>query len=188
MQARTVGAVEGHRVAGTGSWVAYVPVEEEEEAEEAEEPAEPAEEEEEEGDEADEGERKDKEEGSDLVLLSLNTGEETRYDMVTDYFFAEDAEVLAFATSTSDGSGDGAYVVDLDDMTRHAVLEGEGNYKQLAVADDGSQVALLSDRDDYEDTHVKDAKAGAGGRPGRCLRRGHPQFKLLVNHRRALLP
>ncbi|MCY3546753.1 MAG: prolyl oligopeptidase family serine peptidase [Gemmatimonadetes bacterium] len=150
MQARTVSAVEGHRVAGTGSWVAYVPVEEEEEAEEAEEPAEPAEEEEEEGDEADEGERKDKEEGSDLVLLSLNTGEETRYDMVTDYFFAEDAEVLAFATSTSDGSGDGAYVVDLDDMTRHAVIEGEGNYRQLAISDDGSQVAFLADRDDYE--------------------------------------
>jgi len=134
--------------------VAYVPVEDEEAEEEgageAEESAEPAEEEEEEGDEADDGDGKDKDEGSALVLLSLSAGEETRYDMVTDYFFAEDAEVLAFATSTSDGSGDGVYIVDLATLARHAVMEGEGNYKQLAVADDGAQTAFLSDRDDYE--------------------------------------
>ena len=151
-QPRIVGAVESSRVAGDGSWVAYKPVEEEDEdageAEEAEEEEEP--EEEEEGDEADEGEEKDKEEGATLVLLNLRTGDETRYEKVTDYFFAEEAPVLAFATSTSDGSGDGAYVVDLGDMTRHAVIEGEGNYRQLAVSDDGSQVAFLSDRDDYE--------------------------------------
>ncbi|MDE2782838.1 MAG: hypothetical protein OXK77_07770, partial [Gemmatimonadota bacterium] len=144
---RIVGAVENFRVAGDGSWVAYKPVEEEDE--EATEEAEP-EEEEEEGDEADDGDEKDKEEGSTLVLLSLRTGDETRYDKVTDYFFAEEAPVLAFATSTSDGSGDGAYVVALSDMTRHAVIEGEGNYRQLAISDDGSQIAFLADRDDYE--------------------------------------
>ena len=144
---RIVGAVESFRVAGDGSWVAYKPVEEEDE--DATEEAEP-EEEEEEGDEAEDGDEKDKEEGSTLVLLSLRTGDETRYDKVTDYFFAEEAPVLAFATSTSDGSGDGAYVIDLGDMTRHAVIEGEGNYGQLAISDDGSQVAFLADRDDYE--------------------------------------
>ncbi len=153
-QPRIVGAVEGFRVAGDGSWVAYKPVEEDddedagdEDAGETEEAAE--EEEEEEGDETDDGEEKDKEEGSTLVLLNLNTGAETRYEKVTDYFFAEEAQVLTFATSTSDGSGDGAYVIDLGGMTRHAVIEGEGNYRQLVVADDGSQVAFLSDRDDY---------------------------------------
>ncbi|MDE2751703.1 MAG: prolyl oligopeptidase family serine peptidase [Gemmatimonadota bacterium] len=144
---RIVGAVESFRVAGDGSWVAYKPVEEEDE--DATEEAEP-EEEEEAGDEAEDGDEKDKEEGSTLVLLSLRTGDETRYDKVTDYFFAEEAPVLAFATSTSDGSGDGAYVIDLGDMTRHAVIEGEGNYRQLAISDDGSQVAFLADRDDYE--------------------------------------
>ena len=144
---RIVGAVESFRVAGDGSWVAYKPVEEEDE--DATEEAEP-EEEEKEGDEADGGAEKDKEEGSTLVLLSLRTGDETRYDKVTDYFFAEEAPVLAFATSTSDGSGDGAYVVALSDMTRHAVIEGEGNYRQLAISGDGSQVAFLADWDDYE--------------------------------------
>ena len=152
-QPRVVGAIEDYKVAGDGSWVAYKPVEEEddEDAGAAEEAPEEAEQEEvEEGDEADEEEEKDKEEGATLVLLNLSTGSETRYEKVTDYFFAEEASVLAFATSTSDGSGDGAYVVDLDGMARHAVLEGEGNYKQLAVSDDGARVAFLSDRDDYE--------------------------------------
>ena len=159
MRARTVGAVESHRVAGSGSWVAYVPVEEDEAEEEeaggeeeeaaAEEPArEPEPEEETAGEEDDE--EKEKDEGSLLVLLNLATGEEVRYEKVTDYFFADEAPVLAFATSTSDGSGDGAYVVDLETMARHAVLEGEGNYKQLAISEDGTQTAFLSDRDDYE--------------------------------------
>ena len=158
MRARTVGAVESHRVAGSGSWVAYVPVEEDEAEEEeaggeeeeaaAEEPArEPEPEEETAGEEDDE--EKEKDEGSPLVLLNLATGEEVRYEKVTDYFFADEAPVLAFATSTSDGSGDGAYVVDLETMARHAVLEGEGNYKQLAISEDGTQTAFLSDRDDY---------------------------------------
>ena len=153
-QPRIVGAIDNFRVAPDGSWVAYKPVEEEEdeedagEAEEAAEEAEP--EEEEEGDEADDGEERDKEEGATLVLLNLSTGNETRYEKVTDYFFAEEAATLTFATSAEDGEGDGVFVVTLNDMSRHAVLEGLGNYKQLTIAEDGSQVAFLSDRDDYE--------------------------------------
>ncbi len=152
-QPRIVGAIDNFRVAADGSWVAYKPVEEEEDEEDAGEGEEAAEEEEpeeeEEGDEADDGDEKDKEEGATLVLLNLSTGNETRYEKVTDYFFAEEAAVLAFATSAEDGEGDGVFVVTLDDMSRHAVMEGVGNYKQLTIAEDGSQVAFLSDRDDY---------------------------------------
>ena len=153
-QARTIGAVESHKVAGDGSWVAYVPVEEE--VEEEDEPTaeeEAAEEEpaaEEEAAEEEEDDEKEKDEGSTLVLLNLQTGAETRYDYVTDYEFAEEGAVLAFATSTKDGSGDGVYIVSLDDMARHAVIEGEGHYEQLGLPDDGEQVAFVSDRDDYE--------------------------------------
>ena len=155
---RTIGAVENFKVAGEGSWVAYTPVEEEEEGDgtgeegpeeaEAEPEPEPEPEPEEEGEE--EEEEKEKDEGSPLVLLNLATGEETRYEKVTAYFFAADAAVMTFATSAKDGEGDGVFVVNLDDMARHAVMEGKGNYERLVVADDGSQVAFLSDRDDYE--------------------------------------
>ena len=160
-EGRTIGAVENFRVAGEGSWVAYTPVEDEEEeegegapkrkaAEEPEAEPEPEPEPEEEGEGEEEEEEKEKDEGSPLILLNLATGEEMRYEKVTAYFFADEAAVLTYATSARDGEGDGVFVVNLDDMTQHAVMEGEGNYERLVVADDGSQVAFLSDRDDYE--------------------------------------
>ena len=67
----------------------------------------------------------------------MATGDETRYDLVADYEFAEEAAVLAFTTSTKDGSGDGAYVVPLDDVARRALLEGEGRYEQLPLSKNG---------------------------------------------------
>ena len=152
---RDVGPVESYEVAGEGSWVAYVPEEdtdadrsEESEAQNAAgEPAQPNE-----AGEGGSGDAEDpddgKEDGSTLVLLNLATGDETRYDLVADYEFAEEAAVLAFTTSTKDGSGDGAYVLPLDDVTERALLEGEGRYEQLALSKDGAQVAFLTDRDD----------------------------------------
>ena len=152
---RDLGPVESYEVAQEGSWIAYVPAEatdavrsEESEAQRAAgEPVQPgaagagsA------GDAEDPDD--DKEDGSALVLLNLATGDETRYDLVADYEFAEEAAVLAFTTSTKDGSGDGAYVVPLDDLTRRALLDGEGPYEQLALSKDGAQVAFLTDRDD----------------------------------------
>ena len=166
---RDLGRVESHAVAAEASWVAYVPVEEvdadgseESEAETAAaEPATAAE-----AGEAGSGEGSDsdteKEDGSTLVLLNLVTGDETRYDLVADYRFAEEAAVLAFTTSTRDGSGDGAYVMPLDDVTRRPVLEGEGRYEHLAVSKDGAQVAFLTDRDDVDADQPAFALYGAG--------------------------
>ncbi len=154
---RDLGPVESYEVADEGGWVAYVPAEEEgaDETEESEaEPAagEPARQSEagESGTEAEGDSDDDKEDGSTLALLNLATGDETRYALVADYEFAEEASVLAFTTSTRDGSGDGAYVVPLDDVTRRALLEGEGRYEQLALSKDGAQVAFLTDRGDVE--------------------------------------
>ena len=147
---RDLGPVESYEVADEGSWVAYVPAEAEEEGadgtgeSEAEtaagEPARPSKASES-GTEAEGDSEDEREDGSTLVLLNLATGDETRYDLVADYEFAEEASVLAFTTSTRDGSGDGAYVVPLDDVTRRALLEGEGRYEQLALSKDGAQVA-----------------------------------------------
>ena len=152
---RDLGPVESYEVADEGSWVAYVPAEEEaadgtEESEAETSTGEPARQgaASESGTEAEGNSDDRKEDGSTLVLLNLATGDETRYDLVADYEFAEDAAVLAFTTSTKDGSGDGAYVVPLDDVTRRALLEGEGRYERLALSKNGAQVAFLTDRDD----------------------------------------
>ena len=166
---RDLGRVESHAVAAEASWVAYVPVEEvdadgseESEAETAS--AEPATAGEAGAEGSGEGSDSDtaKEDGSTLVLLNLVTGDESRYGLVADYRFAEEAAVLAFTTSTRDGSGDGAYVMPLDDVTRRAVLEGEGRYEHLAVSKDGAQVAFLTDRDDVDADQPAFALYGAG--------------------------
>ena len=148
---RDVGPVESYKVAHEGSWVAYVPLKKDdaEGSEEAETPA--AERAGEAGTQGSGGSGdsdKRKEDGSALVLLNLDTGDETRYERVADYEFAEEAAVLAFTTSTKDGSGDGVSVVSLDAMTRHAVMEGEGRYESPALSKDGAQVAFLTDRND----------------------------------------
>ncbi len=146
LRARTVAAIESHEVAREGGWVAYVPVEEDEESADergAESPAPGAETEEEERD-------AEKEAGSPLVLRNVATGAETRYEDVVEYVFAEEAAVLAFSTSTEDGSGDGVHVVDLRDGTRRPALEGEGRYKGLALAKDGRRIAFLADGEDRE--------------------------------------
>ena len=95
--------------------------------------------------------KKTKTEGSTLVLRSLNTGIERRFPLVSSFIFSKGGERLAFATSTKDdGDRDGVSVLDLDDEQPHEVNSGKGNYTGLAFNEDGSRLAFLSDRDDYE--------------------------------------
>ena len=155
-----IGPIKGHKVAAEGSWVAYEPAEDEPEDEddpEDEGGAEGAE-----GEEQPPDEDKDKREGAPLVLRDLTTGAETRHENVVHYHFAEEAAVLAFATATKDGRGDGVFVVRLrangdgadpgSPADPVAVMEGEGRYEQLAVAADGSRIAFLTtwDADDED--------------------------------------
>ncbi len=134
---QTIAAIERLEVAARGSWVAYVPVDD------GDEDAAPK------AEADDTVERdEDKDEGSMLVLRNLETGAEIRYEDVSEFLFAEGAPVLAFATATTDGSGDGVFAVALDDGVRHSVLVGEGRYEQLALSSDGRQLAFLTDRND----------------------------------------
>jgi len=106
-----------------GGWVAYLmekdlPAEgeDDDEATEEEVPTEPAEQEPTEetaeaaGDEDEEG-KEPKEDGTALVLRNLASGAEIRYETVIEYSASADGSVLAYLTSTSDDSADGAFVV-----------------------------------------------------------------------------
>lgn len=129
-----------------GAWVAYL-MEREEEPDTAEVEREPKEQQ---GREEEREGKKEKKEGTTLVLRNLRTGEERRFAYVTEYTFSEQGVYLAFASSSEDGSADGAFVVRTSDGTVDTVLAGEGNFKGLVFDDDGEQIAFLSDRDDYE--------------------------------------
>lgn len=98
--------------------------------------------------------KKSKSEGSTLVLRSLSTGLERRFPFVSSHTFSEAAERLAFATSTKDdGDADGVWVLNLSEQKATQVIGGKGNYTRLTFNKNGSQLAFLTDRDDYEAEH-----------------------------------
>ncbi|HEV2130828.1 MAG TPA: hypothetical protein VGR27_06990, partial [Longimicrobiaceae bacterium] len=90
-----------------------------------------------------------KEYGSRLVLRDLSTGQESSFEDVTGYALDDAGRWLAFTVSSREGERDGAYVHSLGDGRTHTLLSGEGNYKQLAFDEAGTQLAFVSDRDTY---------------------------------------
>ncbi len=89
-----------------------------------------------------------KAEGTTLVLRNLETGEEFRFEDVTEYALTEDGRWLVYAASSKDGTADGVYAVATRSGARTALLTGKGAYEKLALAKDGRQAAFLTDRDD----------------------------------------
>ncbi|HSK09726.1 MAG TPA: prolyl oligopeptidase family serine peptidase [Vicinamibacterales bacterium] len=130
-----------------GGFVAYLL-----EAPEKKEDAKPAEKKEEPkpAEKKDAKKEKKKDPGTDLVVRELATGGETRIAEVTDYAFDKKGAILAYAVSSKTPDKDGVFVRTLGDGATTALLAGLGNYKQLAVAESGTQVAFLTDRDDYK--------------------------------------
>ena len=160
---RRAGPIDSFRVPEDGgAFVAYLlsesPEEEEEggEEEEAEEEAEEAEEEEEEAEEEEEErsaeyeKRHEKEDGTPLVLLNLDTGAEHTWADVVSYTVADAGNALAYVTSTEDEGGDGIHLVDPASGVSVEVLAGEGHYEQAAFDESGERLAFLSNVDEWE--------------------------------------
>jgi dipeptidyl aminopeptidase/acylaminoacyl peptidase len=88
------------------------------------------------------------ENGTKLTLRNLRTGKDEVFGFVTDYAFAKFGKTLAFISTGNDSTLlAGAYVYDLERGQLRPLVRGKGKYKNLALAEDGSQVALVADRD-----------------------------------------
>jgi len=137
-------------------WVAYLleaekaQHEEKPDTAEVEEPPTPPSEPQTEEEQEEEGKKKDKKDGTTLVLRELTTGEEHRFPLVMEYEFSADGGQLAFATSSKDGAADGLFVVHPASAVVDTLSSGKGDYKSLTFAEDGTQLAFLSNHDDYE--------------------------------------
>ncbi len=127
-----------------GGWMAYRMAEVDADDEVEEETEEPTEEE----------EREDKEEaprlddGTTLVVRTLGSGAEWRFEYAVAYAFPADGSLLYYTASGDDGAADGVFRI-RPGGGADIVASGEGRYVQLAVADDGA-VAFLTDRDDRD--------------------------------------
>ena len=97
--------------------------------------------------------KKEKKNGTTLVLRSLTTQVERRIPFVLDFRFSEDGQWLAYTTSSDtpeDGSGDGVHLIDLAKGETRTIMSGLGNYGPAVFSEDARQIAFLTDHDDYQ--------------------------------------
>jgi dipeptidyl aminopeptidase/acylaminoacyl peptidase len=92
--------------------------------------------------------QKKKDAGSPLIVRRLQSGVETTLADVIEYEWSKDGSWLAFAVSRN-ASTDGAFARRTSDGAVHTLLSGLGHYKRLAFDERGTQLAFLSDRDEY---------------------------------------
>lgn len=108
---------------------------------------------------------KDKPQGTTLILRNLATGIQHTYPDVVEFLFSKNGRMLAYTTSRdldrakkdspeiSDQPNasvhvDGVHLVDLHSMDHSQIISGSGQYKNLAFSDDGSKLALITNKDD----------------------------------------
>ena len=87
--------------------------------------------------------------GAPLVLRNLASGAEERIADVLSFAFDDSARVLGYTVVSRDSTRDGAYVRALAGSVTTTLASGRGNYKGLAFDRAATQVAFLSDRDQF---------------------------------------
>jgi dipeptidyl aminopeptidase/acylaminoacyl peptidase len=93
---------------------------------------------------------KRKDPGADLILRNLETGGENTIPDVIEYDWDTKGEWLAYATSSTDAAKDGAFARRISDGSVKTLLSGRGHYKSLTFNDAGTELAFLSDKEEYE--------------------------------------
>lgn len=87
--------------------------------------------------------------GETYTLRDLATGKETKLENVSSATFSKNGEKLALAISTKDGAEDGIVVLDLKSGAKTEVVKGLGRYLRTAFDEEATQLAFVTDKDDY---------------------------------------
>ena len=91
-----------------------------------------------------------KESGSDLILRNLVSGQEVTVPLVSDFEWNRDGSWIAYGVSSAKAEEDGAFARQMSDGSVRTLLKGKGNYKAFGFAEDGRQLAFLSDQAEYD--------------------------------------
>ena len=91
-----------------------------------------------------------KESGSDLILRNLVSGQEVTVPLVSDFEWNRDGSWIAYGVSSAKAEEDGAFARQMSDGSVPTLLKGKGNYKAFGFAEDGRQLAFLSDQAEYD--------------------------------------
>ncbi|MCL4214914.1 MAG: prolyl oligopeptidase family serine peptidase [Gemmatimonadales bacterium] len=93
-----------------------------------------------------------KDSGAPLVLREIATGTEVRVEGVTNYTIDDGERWLAYSVTGADSLGvDGVYVRDLATGTVTPLKVATGNYRSLAIDEAGTQVAFVTDADEWKE-------------------------------------
>ena len=87
--------------------------------------------------------------GTALVLRDLATGTETRIEDVLSYAVDDSGKWVGYVVSSREGGRDGAYVRSLADGRETALLTGVGTYRGLTMNRAASQIAFVSDVEEF---------------------------------------
>ncbi|RNI26949.1 S9 family peptidase [Rufibacter latericius] len=89
-----------------------------------------------------------KEDGTELVLRHLPTGQEYRFDRVTDFLFSDKGNRLFFVKAAKDSlSKGGVFSFNMAARKTMPVDSGRVTYKNLVADKDGDQLAFVSSKD-----------------------------------------
>ena len=97
--------------------------------------------------------KKEKKDGSSLIVRSLKTGTENKFQFVTNYRFTKKGDHLFIIVSNKEkAKDDGIYDVRLGESVSDPVpvLVGEGHYKKWATDKNATYLAFMTDRDDFQ--------------------------------------
>jgi len=91
-----------------------------------------------------------KDSGAPLVLRELATGTEVRIEGVTNYTMDKNGRFLVYSTTGADSLKlDGVHVRDLATGVVTALKMGTGNYRSLGIDEAATQVAFITDADEW---------------------------------------
>lgn len=96
--------------------------------------------------------KKEKKDGAPLILRNLQSGQEFKFNFVTDYLFTKNGNRLFIIVSNKKAAkNDGIYEINtsLNPGQTKTVLIGEGNYKRWILDENDTYLAFLTDKDDY---------------------------------------
>lgn len=90
------------------------------------------------------------EEGTELVVRNTGTGKETKFKLVTEYYFSKNGNTLLVETSRKNGdtlSKAAIIWVDLANGKTDTILKGFNDAKNYAMNEEGSKIAFVAERD-----------------------------------------
>jgi len=88
--------------------------------------------------------------GTDLIVRELASGKQVTINEVTEYIWNKPGTWVAYAVMSKKPEEDGAFVRKAAGGATKTLLKGQGNYKGFAFDEKGTQLAFVSDRDEWK--------------------------------------